>query len=74
MKAKIYVGITESNRREVFRSETEPTPESTPQYIACIGEFKTIRGAKFMAEHGEGNPHVQCVDDAERIAKELQIK
>jgi hypothetical protein len=67
---KIYVGITVQAEREVFKSETEPTWETTPQYAAVIGEFKTMRGAKFMAEHGQGNPHLQCVDDAERIAKQ----
>ena len=71
---KIYVGITEDNCREVFKSEAEPASETTPRYIACIGEFKTMRGAKFMVEHGKNNPHVQCVADAERIAKQLQVK
>jgi hypothetical protein len=28
-----------------------------------------MRGARFMAEHGRGNPHVQTVADAERIAR-----
>ena len=70
MKTKIYVGITKDNRREVFKSDVEPTEETTPQYIACIGNFRTMRGAKFMAEHGKGNPHLQCVADAERIAKQ----
>lgn len=70
MKAKIYVGITKDNRREVFKSAVEPTPEITSQYVACIGNFRTMRGAKFFADHGKGNPHLQCVADAERIAKQ----
>lgn len=70
MKAKIYVGITKDNRYEVFKSGVEPTEQTTPKYVACIGAFKTMRGAKFMAEHGKGNPHLQCVADAERIAKQ----
>jgi hypothetical protein len=38
-------------------------------YAAVIGPFRTIRAAKFMAEHGRNNPHLQTVNDAERISK-----
>lgn len=38
-------------------------------YGAIIGPFATRRGARFMARSGRGNPHLQTVADAERIAK-----
>jgi hypothetical protein len=70
MKAKIYVGCVDGQGREIFRSETEPTLESHgDKYLAVIGPFRTMRGARFLVEHGRGNPHIQQVSDAERIAK-----
>jgi len=68
MKTKIYVGIESGGIRETFRSETEPTRENTPWFCAVIGPFRTLRGANFCRDYGAGNPHVQCVADAERIA------
>ena len=66
---KIYVGRT-SDKREVFRCAFTPTFDSHgDKYAAVIGPFRTMRGAKFMAEYGAGNPHIYHVDDAERIAK-----
>lgn len=68
---RIYVGHTQGTL-QVFKSENEPTRESHGAlYAAVIGPFRTMRGARFMAEHGRGNPHVQTVSDAERIAKQL---
>lgn len=70
MKAKIYVGLLKgAAKREVFKYAGEPT-EAThgEKYGAVIGAFRTMRGANFMAEHGANNPHVQTVEDAERIA------
>lgn len=65
-----YVGIrVDTGTREVFKANREPTWGSHGDtYIACIGPFRTMRGARFMAEHGRGNPHLQHVNDAERIA------
>lgn len=37
---------------------------------AVIGPFRTVRGAEFMRQYGEGNPHCQTVGDAERLAKQ----
>lgn len=74
---KIYVGIRSDksstgtpNTRVVFRNVLEPTPETHPQYSAVIGPFRTVRGARFMAQFGANNPHCQTVADAERIAKD----
>ncbi len=66
---KIYVGCN-LQCYEVFRSECVPTAESHGhRYFAAIGPFRTMRGAKFMADHGRGNPHLQDVAAAEKIAK-----
>jgi hypothetical protein len=68
-RPKIYVGCKQK-ARIVFRSIFVPTQESYGDiYAAVIGPFRTWRGAHFMATYGEGNPHCQCVDDAERLAK-----
>ncbi|KKL07473.1 hypothetical protein LCGC14_2585650 [marine sediment metagenome] len=65
-----YVGIRVADGvYERFTSDGTPVRETHGHvYNAVIGPFKTIRGAKFMAEHGKGNPHLQHVNDAERIA------
>jgi len=64
----IYVGCKES-KREVFTSKTVPTEKSHGiKYAAVVGPFHTRRGAIFMRDHGADNPHVLCVQDAERIA------
>jgi len=65
----IYVGL-EVGKREVFRASSIPTEQTHGvQYAAVIGPFRTIRGARFMRDHGAGNPHCQCVADAERLAR-----
>jgi len=67
---RYYVGLKDGGKRETFRSAETPTEGSHGRlYLAVIGPFKTRRGAEFMAEYGGGNPHLQCVDDAERIAR-----
>lgn len=66
---KYYVGVRAGNPREVFLSASEPTSESHgKEYGAVIGPFESARGADFMARYGEGNPHCQTVEDAERLA------
>lgn len=73
MRSKVYVGVLpEYPKREVFRSVETPTTETHgKKFGAVIGPFRTRRGAAFCAEFGAGNPHVQCVADAERLAKQL---
>ena len=65
---RIWVGVKPGGKREPFRFRGEPTPCRLPMYVACIGPFRTMRGARFMVEHGRGNPHCQCVRDAENLA------
>jgi len=66
---RLYVGLFDDGKREVFRSTATPTAESHGEkYVAVIGPFRTVRGANFMRDHGQGNPHCQCVSDAERLA------
>lgn len=68
-KRRLYVGAS-PNGRELFRAAETPTVETHPQYRYAIGPFRTVAGARFMAEHGERNPHVTCVADAERLARQ----
>lgn len=64
-----YVGIT-LDQYEVFMSEAEPTEETYGHlYQAVVGPFRTVRAAKYMAKYGRGNPHLQTVAEAERIAR-----
>jgi hypothetical protein len=72
---RIYVGIADGLKREVFRSVTTPTWDTHyPKYLACIGPFRTMRGARFMRDYGQGNPHLQCVADAEVLAKQYEVQ
>jgi len=66
-----YVGLLlGGGGREVFRSVQRPTQEMHgARYGAVIGPFRTRRGADFMAKYGAGNPHCQCVFEAEKLAK-----
>ena len=67
-----YVGIRiDTGKRERFTYTGTPVRETHGHlYAAVIGPFQTVRGARFMAEHGRNNPHLQTVADAERIAKQ----
>lgn len=72
MNSQIYVGVrlqgdSNGQTRTVFQSVTTPTRETCP-YVYVIGPFRTLAGAQFMAEYGQGNPHCQHVNDAERLA------
>lgn len=69
MAKGIYVGLAKGLHRMVFRCDTEPTRESHSDFLAVIGPFRTIRGAKAMVHYGFMNPHMQFVRDAERIGK-----
>jgi hypothetical protein len=59
--------------RQVFASDHAPTADGHPEYAAVVGPFRTKRAAVYMAESGQGNPHLQTVDDAERIVRENAI-
>ena len=64
-----YVGLKDG-KREVFTSAETPTKQSHPQFNAVIGPFRTKKAAEFTVECGGNNPHIQCVNDAERLVKE----
>lgn len=66
-----YVGIRiDTGIREAFKSETAPTRDSHgSKYGACVGPFKTKRGAEFLVKYGKGNPHLTDVNTIEKIAK-----
>lgn len=70
---RIYLGYKNGQAREIFKSDAMPT-ESThgDKYAAVVGPFRTMRGARFMRDYGQGNPHCQCVSDAERLGKKYQ--
>ena len=75
MTQKFYVGCKYPNPREVFKSESLPLYSTHgDRYSACIGPFRTKRGAEFMAKYRESNPHLCHVNDAERIAKKYGEK
>lgn len=72
MASKLYVGLR-NGLREIFRNGTEPTAESHgDKYAAVIGPFRTLTGALAMVHFGAGNPHIQCVADAERIGRKYK--
>ena len=73
----LYVGILNNSiNREVFKDKDYPTEKKWKhKYGAVIGPFKTLRGANYMSDYGYNNPHLQHVDDAERLSKEaIQLK
>jgi len=67
----IYLGLSAfGTKREIFRYPQEPTTDSHGHvFDAVIGPFRTMRGARFMRDHGQGNPHCLCVADAERLSR-----
>jgi len=72
---KPYVGIR-GGKYEVFYAGETPTEESHGhKYNAVIGPFRTKAGAQCMADYGgHGNPHLQTVNDAEKMAERLKNK
>mgnify|MGYP001616372318 CR=1 FL=1 len=65
---KTYVGLKEGTR-EVFSAHEEPTQASHgDRYVAVVGPFHSMDGARVMAVHGGGNPHLQTAGDADRMA------
>ncbi len=67
---RIYIGYLDGLTFSApFKSATTPTSAEYPQYTAVVGPFRTMRGARFMQRYGIGNPHCQCVSQAEKLAK-----
>ena len=65
---KYYVGKRDG-RSFVFACEFTPTQQTHGmKYNAVVGPFRTKRAAILLAVTGGNNPHIQHVNDAERIA------
>jgi len=74
MRNKIYVG-RHGMFMQIFRSKEMPTVETHGEhYQAVIGPFRTLAGAQFMCRYGINNPHCQCVEDAEKLAKIYKVE
>lgn len=71
---KYYIGLSYGLRIR-FKAENNPTVASHGHlYNGVIGPFRTKRGATFMRDCGQHNPHVTTVADAERIAKRINFQ
>lgn len=68
-KRKPYVGIGKDGNYYGFSSVETPTRETTPEFIAVIGPFRTRRARLWAIKYGKGNPHFHHVNDAERLSK-----
>ena len=67
---KIYLGYSNGGARmKIFRFERDPTEADGLPYAAVVGPFRTMRGARFMRDHGQNNPHCRCVAEAEALGK-----
>ncbi len=65
-RARAYVGVRHDFRREVFKATRALTRKQYGRrYAYVVGPFNTMRGARFMADHGANNPHCTCVAQAE---------
>jgi hypothetical protein len=74
-RTQLFVGLKAGYQRQVFRAAHAPKEsELGSLFDAVIGPFATRRGAFFCAQHGQGNPHVQHVNDAERISLRIRFK
>jgi hypothetical protein len=52
---RIYVGVKERTKPEIFEAETTPAQESYPQYDFTVGPFKTFEDAKrYVGAMGQG--------------------
>ena len=68
-----YIGLI-GGKFQAFREKSTLTIKEKTwppyPYTAIIGPFNTKRGALWAEKYGQGNPHFQCVMDAERMSKE----
>lgn len=59
----------ETGQLVYFQSIDTPTEASHGHlYGAVVGPFRTVRAAMWAERYGNGNPHFQHVNDAERIS------
>ncbi len=69
MKPRWYIGHTLGGY-EAFKSAATPTEEEYgDMFKSVIGPFRTFRAVQWVLKHGSGNPHFQCVADAEKLSK-----
>lgn len=69
-RKRYYVGkCKRTGVMEMVYGYDSKMDDTRDTWVWLIGPFRTKRGARFMLEHGEFNPHCLCVADAERIAK-----
>lgn len=74
MNRRYYIGLKDGDRH-LFYSDAPVTQEAYGiLYNAVIGPFITKRAAVYMLQHGVNNPHLQTVNDAERISKHEQTR
>lgn len=82
-RRKWYVGLLPNGDREAFNTfedlslvsgKNEMQSKGLYPYNAVTGPFKTKRAALWVERYGANNPHYSHVNDAERIAKEMQFK
>ncbi len=73
---KFYLGYRNASTvRELIQCATFPTFETHGKtFAATVGPFKTKRGAIFMRDHGQGNPHCCTVAQAEKLGKQYADK
>jgi hypothetical protein len=78
--SRIYLGVnldcnSDQQIRTIFHAMETPTHESHGErFIYVIGPFRTLAGAEIMRQYGRNNPHLQTVEDAERMAKKLAVR
>jgi hypothetical protein len=52
---KLYVGVKEEAKHEIFENEKEPSKETHPQYDIIYGPFKSREDAeKYINAMGQG--------------------
>lgn len=74
-KKQYYIGVANNQREIILILWMETQRERKGQvskYHYTIGPFYTKRGAVFMRDHGQNNPHCQTVQDAERLGRLYQ--
>ena len=76
IKSRYYVlcrsGHEPSRIVEAFRDESTVQGYGESRgFSAAIGPFATRFAAELMADYGEGNPHMQTVEETEAIASRL---
>jgi len=70
MARRYWIGLG-NGKREAFRYDGEPTPESHgAAYAACWGPFPSLLCAAWVAAHSLGNPHMATAGAAIAIYRQ----